>query len=62
MERAAEAAKYVTHPVPVEEEALEVTVVFDENDFPVEFQTPNNYIDVEVVEKESAGAYWLPYE
>jgi hypothetical protein len=51
MERAAEAAKYVTQPVPIEENALEVTVVFDENDFPIEFQTPNNYIDVEVVEK-----------
>ena len=57
MERAAEKAKYTTTPVALEEQALEVTVVFDENDIPhVDFQTPNNYIDAEVVEKEP---HWL---
>ena len=53
MERAAEAARYVTHPVPIDEEALEVTVILDDNDFPVAYHTPNNYIDVEVVDDSS---------
>ena len=56
MERAAEAARYVTHPVPIDEEALEVTVILDDNDFPVAYHTPNNYIDVEVVVQDTISS------
>jgi hypothetical protein len=63
MDRAAEAAKYVTTPVPMEEEALEVTVVFDDDDEDdmdgmnnqqqqqyFDFQTPHNFIDAEILD------------
>ena len=46
------AAENVVSGPPVHvSDALEVTVVMDENDFPAAFSTPNNFIDVEVLDK-----------
>lgn len=46
------AAENVVSGPPVRvSDALEVTVVLDENDIPASFSTPNNFIDVEVLDK-----------
>ena len=54
------AAENVVSGPPVHvSDALEVTVVLDENDIPAGFSTPNNFIDVEVLEKCPHLAQWF---
>ncbi len=54
------AAENVVGGPPVHvSDALEVTVVLDENDMPSGFSTPNNFIDVEVLDKSPYLARWF---